>query len=125
MCDVRDVAAGIVTALQDGQTGRRYILGGPNLTYFEMWKLFAAVSGGNAPILRVGPLLGRAAGCFGDLATKLTGREPDVNSAAVGMSNSYHYYTSARAEQELGYASRDPEESAQDAWAWFQANGYA
>jgi dihydroflavonol-4-reductase len=125
MCDVRDVAAGIVSALDRGLAGRRYILGGRNISYFDSWKLFASISGGKAPICRAGPLLRIAAGCVGDAITKITGHEPDVNSAAIGMSNLFHYYTSARAEQELGYASRDLEESAQDAWAWFRANGYA
>ncbi|MBP87682.1 MAG: HpnA protein [Planctomycetaceae bacterium] len=125
VCDVRDVAAGIVSALDSGQTGRRYILGGSHLTYFDMWKLFATVSRGKAPIGRAGPLMRIAAGCFGDAITMITGREPDVNSAAIGMSNLYHYYSSARAEQELGYTTRDLEGTVKDAWAWFQANGYA
>jgi hypothetical protein len=41
------------------------------------------------------------------------------------MSNLFHYYSSARAEEELGYRSRDVQESAQDAWTWFVAHGYA
>jgi dihydroflavonol-4-reductase len=65
------------------------------------------------------------AGRSGDLIGKLTGREPDVNSAAVGMSDLFHYYSIARAQQELGYVVRPVEESIADAWAWFQAEGYA
>lgn len=124
VCDVRDVAGGIASALEKGETGRRYILGGRNVTYLELWKLFATITGGSAPICRAGPMMRMAAGWFGDLVTKFTGHEPAVNSAAVGMSSLYHYYTSARAEQELDYTNRDLEETVRDAWTWFQEHGY-
>ena len=125
VCDVRDVAVGILAALDRGAAGRRYILAGENLTYFDFWKRIAAVTGGTAPICRAGPLLRIIAGRGGDVIGKLTGREPDVNSAAVGMSNLYHYYSIARAQKELGYVVRPLEESITDAWNWFQAEGYA
>lgn len=125
VCDVRDVAAGILAALQRGSAGRRYILGGENLTYLELWKRISSVTGGSAPICRAGPLMRIIAGRGGDLVGKLTGREPDVNSASVGMSDLYHYYSIARAQEELGYAVRPLEESLADAWNWFRAEGYA
>lgn len=125
VCDVRDVAAGILAALDRGAAGRHYILGGENLTYLELWKRIARATGGSAPICRAGPLLRIAAGRGGDLIGKITGREPDVNSAAVGMSDLYHYYSIARAQEELGYVVRPVEESIADAWRWFQAEGYA
>jgi dihydroflavonol-4-reductase len=125
VCDVRDVAAGILAALQRGTVGRRYILGGENITYMELWKRISRITGGGAPICPAGPLMRIIAGRSGDLIGKLTGREPDVNSAAVGMSDLFHYYSIARAQQELGYVVRPVEESIADAWAWFQAEGYA
>ncbi|MBI2481592.1 MAG: NAD-dependent epimerase/dehydratase family protein [Planctomycetia bacterium] len=125
VCDVRDVASGILAALHRGAIGRRYILGGANVTYFDLWKQISRVTGGTAPICRAGPLMRIIAGRGGDLIGKLTGREPDVNSAAVGMSDLYHYYSIARAREELGYVVRPLEESIADAWRWFQSEGYA
>ena len=69
-------------------------------------------------------ILAQTQGDF-ELVGSLTGREPDVNSASVGMSDLYHYYSIARAQQELGYVARPLEESIADAWNWFQAEGYA
>ena len=37
-CDVRDVAGGIVAACERGQVGRRYVLTGANLSYFQAWR---------------------------------------------------------------------------------------
>jgi dihydroflavonol-4-reductase len=125
VCDVRDVAAGILAALERGAAGRNYILGGENLSYLDLWKRISSATGGSAPICRAGPLMRIIAGRGGDLVGKITGREPVVNSAAVGMSDLYHYYSSARAQEELGYVVRPLEESIADAWRWFQAEGYA
>lgn len=124
VCDVRDVAGGILAALDQGLPGRRYILAGHNIRYLELWKLFARVTGSRPPFGRGGPLLLLAAGACGDLTTKLTSREPDINSAAVRMGNQFHYYSSVRAEQELGYRNRPLEATVSDAWQWFQTHGY-
>jgi dihydroflavonol-4-reductase len=124
-CDVRDVASGILAALENGQPGRRYILAGEVLSYFQAWRIFAEVTGATRPLLPAGPLLRIGAGFFGDLVAKVTGREPDVNSAATAISAQWRNFSSARAQAELGYRPRPLRESAVDAWAWFRQNGYA
>jgi dihydroflavonol-4-reductase len=124
VCDVRDVAAGIVAALKKGERGRRYILGGENTSYLELWGLFARVAGGTAPRFRAGPFGPYIAGRIGDLMTKMTRRETDVNSASVRMGNLFHYYSSERAKQELDYRNRPLEETVAAAWDWFKAHGY-
>lgn len=55
LCDVRDVADAIITSIEKGQSGRRYILGGKNLPYLDAWRLFARVAGRRGPIFRMGP----------------------------------------------------------------------
>lgn len=119
-CDVRDVAAGILAALRQGHTGRNYILAGHNISYLDLWQLFARVAGVRAPRARLGPLLQFAVGRGGDLVARLTGRESDVNSAALAMSSQFHYYRSERAARELGYATRPLEETVRDAWEWLR-----
>ena len=124
-CDVRDVAVGILAAVERGVAGRRYILGGESLTYLEAWTVMARVTGARKPICRAGPLMMKIGGAFGNLRTRLTGHEGDLNSASVAMSLLPKYYSSARAAAELGYRSRGIEEAANDAWSWFQEYGYA
>jgi dihydroflavonol-4-reductase len=125
ICDVRDVAAAIITALCEDTAHRRYILAGENMRYLEAWRLFAKVAGGRGPFCRAGPLMRIMAGKWGDLHARITGREGDINSAAIAMSDLYHYYDSSRAARELGYQMRPPLESTTDAWAWFREYGYA
>lgn len=123
-CDVRDVADGILAALDRGQPGRRYILAGHTMTYRQAWRIFAEASGGTPPMFPVGPLVRYASGYVGDLVTMLTGHEPLVNSAATAIGAQKRNFSSARAEAELGYRVRPLRESAADAWGWFKANGY-
>jgi dihydroflavonol-4-reductase len=123
-CDVRDVVAGILAAAERGQSGRRYILAGETLTYFQAWRIFAAATGGTPPVIPAGPIARSIAGYYGDLRGMLTGHEPDVNSAATQMSAQYRNVTSARAEAELGYHSRPLAEASADAWAWFREHKF-
>ena len=123
-CDVRDVCDGILLALDKGESGRRYILAGENLSLFHFWKRMARISGGGAPYARGGKMLPWVAGCMGDLWAKVTGKEGDVNSASVRCANQFHYYSSTRAKQELGYKNRPLDETIADAWQWFQDHGY-
>ncbi len=123
-CDVRDVAETILSAVERGATGRRYILGGENLTYLELFRLLAEVSGVRAPWGRAGPIVRIVAGRIGDLVGYMTGNEPVVNSAATAMSCLPKYFTSARAQAELGYRPRPVRQAAEAAWKWFTNFGY-
>jgi dihydroflavonol-4-reductase len=124
VCDVRDVAQGIVAALAQAPPGRDFVLAGHNVTYLDLWRCFADIAGGSRPLCRNVSLLGMVAGRFGDMWGRLSGREPDVNSAAIELSDQYHYFSSARAQRELGYQIRPLDESIRDAWHWFQEYGY-
>jgi dihydroflavonol-4-reductase len=124
-CDVRDVAAGILAALDRGVSGRRYILGGESLSFLDAWTLFAKIVGVPPPWRRARPIGLWLFGGLGDVWGKITGREPDMNSAAVAMSRLEHHYSYARAASELGYRPRPAAEAAEAAWGWFKGHGYA
>ena len=123
--DVRDVAAGILAAVERGRTGCRYILGGHSLSYLDAWRVFARVSGRMQPLGMAPAVTVRIAGWLGDAASLFTRRERPVNSAATAMSMLAHNFSSRRAMAELGYTFRPLEATVQDAWDWFLEHGYA
>lgn len=123
-CDVRDVTAGILSAFERGEPGRRYILGGDALTYFEAWTLFARITGGRAPRRTLPAWIVNAGGRAGSLWGRISGKEPDVNTAATAMAAMPHHFSSRRAEQELGYVAHGAEGAARAAWEWFRAHDY-
>jgi dihydroflavonol-4-reductase len=111
--------------VERGRCGRRYLLAGKTMSYLEAFQLFAKITGGRRPLGTPGPVMALVGGWLGDLGARLTGRESDVNSAAIRIAGLPKNYSSRRAEQELGYTRRPVEESVRDAWDWFREYGYA
>ena len=90
--DVRDVALGHALALERGRAGERYLLGGVDLWLGELFAAIAAAAGRPRPRLRVPYAAARAAAALG-----LTNRQ-EVRLARLPM-----FFSSAKAERELGY----------------------
>jgi dihydroflavonol-4-reductase len=121
---VDDVAEGHLLAFERGRVGECYILGGDNLPLSQVLALIADLMGRRPPTLRLpaGALLPVAL-----LAEALAriggGREPLVTADGVRMAHKPMYFTSAKAERELGYRSRPAVEGLRDAIAWYRSHG--
>ena len=122
--DARDVAAAVVEAAKSSAGHGRYILAGHNVTYFDAWKKFAGVAGKRGPRFRAGPFNRWVGALAGDCWGRVTGNEPNLNSAGMRMSCQQHCFSSAKAERELGYRIRPLTETIKDAWDWFVEHGY-
>lgn len=124
VADVRDVAAGIVSAIQHGRTGERYILGGENVTYLDLWQRMARIMDRPRPKLMLPNWIAATAGRAGDFVGRIKGEEPQVNSAATRMGQIFHWYDSEKARRELGYQTQSVDTAIEDAWKWFKAYEY-
>ncbi len=122
--DVRDVAAGIVSAIERGRTGERYILGGENLSYLALWQRMAKVMQRRPPVRAMSNTLASVVGRCGDLASRLLRQEFDVNSAATQFGQMFHWYSSQKSQQELGYHINNVDDALSDAWDWFKNHDY-
>ena len=122
--DVDDVAQGHLLALGHGRVGQRYILGGDNLTLRELLGEIAALTGRRAPRVQlpVAPLIPLAHAAEG--MARLTGREPFLTVDGLRMSRNRMYFSSARAERELGYRPRGHAAALRAALGWFEGAGY-
>src|SRR4029077_581643 len=121
---VEDVALGHLLAAETGEIGRRYILGGENLSLAEILAEVARLTGRRPPSFKIpyAAILPVAAGA--EALARLTGREPFVPLDGARMSRKKMFFSSARAVRELGYAPRPARPTIADAIAWFKANGY-
>jgi len=121
---VEDVADGHLLALDKGRIGERYVLGGQNASLAEMLGHIARLSDRRPPRLNLprAPLypLAYAAEAF----AALTGKEPFVTVDALKMSEHHMFFSSAKAERELGYRARPYAEALEDALVWFRQAGY-
>lgn len=122
--DARDVARGMIAAWRRGKTGQRYILGGHNLTFKAALEIMARVAGVSPPRVPIPRGVAMAAALGGEVWQALTGREPALNSAMVRYSYSRgRIYSSARAQQELGYTHGSLETAILGALEWFRGAG--
>ena len=121
---VDDVAVGHLLAASSGQIGRRYILGGENLSLGEILGEVARLTGRRPPAFKIpsAALLPIARGA--EAIARMTGREPFATVDGVRMSKKKMFFSSTRAVEELGYAPRPARQALTDAIAWFKANGY-
>lgn len=124
VCDVRDVAAAIIAAIEKGRSGQRYILAGHTMSYLETWRLFAQITGARKPLFAPGPAILWIGGQLGDLFGWMAGKEYDLNSAAIAVARLPKAFSSDKAKRELGYRMRPVLESAQAAYEWFREYGY-
>ncbi len=122
---VEDVAAGHLLAFDRGRVGERYVLGGRDMTLREILAEVARICGRRPPRVRLphGLVLpvAYAAEAWARLAR---GGEPFVTVDGVRMARKRMFFSSAKAEAELGYGARAPGEALGDAIAWFRQAGY-
>jgi dihydroflavonol-4-reductase len=120
--DVRDVARGLLLAAERGKAGERYILGGENLSYQEVFSRIAAVVGARAPLGVAPRLVAGALGLGGDLLMAATGREGSVTTLTVRWGYTEGFvFSSEKAKAQLGYSIRSLEEGIASAWQWFSS----
>jgi dihydroflavonol-4-reductase len=121
---VDDVAAGHVAALQHGRIGERYILGGENMTLAEMLASIARLVGRRPPRIRLPRHLIYPLAYAAEAAARITDREPFVTLDGLRMAKNRMFFTSGKAERELGYKARPVDAAIGDAVQWFRQAGY-
>lgn len=120
---VDDVAAGHLLAAEKGKVGERYILGGEDVALGEMLRQIAAIVGRKPPTVQlpVAPLFPLA--WLAELGGRISGKEPFITLDSLRMARHHMFYSSAKAERELGYRARPYVEALKDALDWFRAAG--
>ena len=121
---VDDVAAGHVAALERGTVGEHYILGGQNIPLAELLGEIARQTGGRAPHVRLPRRLLYPAALVTESLARMTRREPLLTLDGLRMARRHMYYSSDKAERELGYHARPYRIAVADAIAWFRAAGH-
>lgn len=116
---VDDVAAGHIAAFEKGVVGRRYILGGENLSLQELLTLVAEAVGRRPPSVAIPHSLAMLFAYGAEAVAYLTDEEPRATIDGVRMSRKKMFFSSDCAATELGYRWRPAEEAVRDAVSWF------
>jgi len=120
---VDDVANGHLLALDKGRIGERYILGGEDVMLGTMLAEIARIVQRKPPALRIAraPLFPLA--WINEQLARATGRTPFLTLDSLRMAKHSMFFSSAKAQAELGYSARPYQEALADAIHWFQAAG--
>jgi len=122
---IDDLALGHLAALERGNSGRSYILGGENLSMRAVLQILASYSGLPMPRRQIPRGWVLTAGVASDLVEgRLLRREPRVPLEAARMSATRMIFSDERARSELGHTSRPAREAIEESARWFADNGY-
>jgi dihydroflavonol-4-reductase len=120
---VDDVAEGHVLALEKGRIGERYILGGENMLLKDILTLVADVAHRSPPRIRLPGTLLWPAALLMEKTAPYTGIAPMMTRDHLKMARKKMFYSSAKAEAELGYTARPSRRAVEDAVNWFRETG--
>jgi len=115
--DARDLAATQLAAAEHGRPGRRYIVGGENMTFREVLATIAEQAGRRPPWLELPAGLVEGAGA-------LAGRLGILGGDILRAIRYWQALDTSRARAELGHTSRPFADTVRDSLAWFRAHGY-
>jgi len=121
--DVDDCAQGHLLAARKGVVGRRYILGGENLSLLEILTEIGRIAGRKPPRVRVPHALAIGAAAASELLARLLGTEPAIPLEPTKLARSHMYFDSSRAHKELGYTTRPVSEAFERAIRCFEERG--
>jgi len=121
---VDDVAAGHLAALEKGRRGERYILGGQDVLLGDMLGEIARQVGRAPPGLRLPRRLIFPIAYAAEAIAYFNGREPFVTTTGLRLAKDHMFFTSRKAERELGYRARPYSEAIGQAIAWFRQHNY-
>ena len=119
LVDVRDVATGLILAMERGRIGHRYILGGESISLKKILKLMATISGRRSLAIPVpGKIAEAAAASLEFISDHITHRPPSGTAEGVRIALRATELSVEKAKKELGYAPRPVEPALRDTIAY-------
>jgi len=126
LVEVDEVARMHFVAFDRGTPGRRYILGGENLTLKQILDRMSAITGLPSPTMKVPHAVAIGFAFFDETITgRLLKKEPRATVEAVRMGKKMMFASSTRAEQDLGFRILPIYHALRSAIDWFVIRGYS
>lgn len=115
MCfvDARDAAEAFVSALTRGELYGRHLMG-VNMSMADFFDRLERLTGVSAPRLHLPSKANVLGAKLLDRWAKLRGTKPALDPQEVEVGEHYFYVDASKAERELGFKARDPQETLHD-----------
>jgi len=122
--DVRDTAEGLVRAMERGEPGRRYLIGGENLTLVSLLGILSELTGVPVPRWSVPYPIGLAVAHFSEFwADHVSGKTPKATVTGVKLTRRTMHFDASRSLDALGLTIRPARQSLADCVEWLKATG--
>lgn len=102
-CFINDVVNGHMLAMAKGYSGEKYILGGENISYLDLFNKIRSLSGTKAAIIEVPKVFVQLWAFVQWIRFAFTGKEPFVTKKAVRQVFCNKIFSSEKAVHQLGY----------------------
>lgn len=107
LVDVRDVATGLCLAMEHGQRGQRYILGGENISLKKLLAIVGVISGRSALRIPIPAMIAQISAAMLEFAADhVTHRSPAATVEGVRIALRSKALSSEKARRELSYTAR-------------------
>jgi len=120
--DARDAASAFISALEKGKHREKYLLGAANMTFPQFFGRLERLSGISAPMFKVPKKLAMAGSTMIESIFKNWGKASPVASKEVEQAEYFWYFDSSKAEEQIGFDPRDPQETLQDTITYLRKN---
>lgn len=123
LCDVRDLANGILAAAEKGKAGECYILGNDEVRFQDFARLIAEESGcpGVKLFLPIG--LAKLLAKIMEKRAEASGEKPVLTTFSIYNLARNNHFDSSKAKRELGYTTRSYRETIHDEIQWLKKTG--
>jgi farnesol dehydrogenase len=120
---VRDVARGHRLALERGDAGADYLLGGENLSMADFLGVAAELAGVEVPTRKVPFAVLMAVARLQVLRARILGTAPSLTPGIVRSYQHHWAFDDGRAQRELGYRGRSLREGLRETLDWLRGGG--
>jgi farnesol dehydrogenase len=117
---IDDVVHGMLAAMESGRPGERYILGGHNISFNQLFDLIQRISGRDLLLFRVHLWLIKTLGLQEEIRAKFSSHEPLITRAWLRRYGEDNSCSSEKAVRELGYPITPIEEGLKTTIEWIQ-----
>lgn len=122
-CDVREVAAAHISAVDKGRRGEKYLLGGHFARIAEVVRMAGELMDSPVPSTVIPAWLFRLSAQFVAPLAGLRGKQPDITPEAAAMASCDIRCDSSKAMRELDYQAVPVTDMVRDTVAWMEKKG--
>jgi len=117
---IEDVVTGHILAMEKGKPGERYVLGGENINYRQLFDLTREISGVSYRLFPVPLWLMLSASWLMKLYSRLSGKAPLIVPGLVRKFSHHWIVSSLKAREQLGYEPLDARKGLENTIRWLR-----